>query len=169
MQAFRWLTVTSVLFSVSLAFGTPQEEKELSDALVRLLVDFVAISIEEADPENPGICYAKRPDEHNQTPGYPMAWLYKNRHPLNPYFGEKEIFDRAVAISDYSAEIRSTLEWPMYNLCQVYELLEDELDAERKKRWFFSLRDGSSRWPPTSGRRDPASSVPCPTTQLRKL
>jgi hypothetical protein len=123
------------LLSDGFAAGTPQEEKELSDALMRQLVDFVAIAIEEADPENPGICYAKRPNEHNQTPGYAMAWLYKNKHPLNPYFGRREIFDRAVAISDYSAEIKSTLEWPMYHVCQVYELLEDELDAKTKKRW----------------------------------
>jgi hypothetical protein len=55
--------------------STPQEEQELSDAMMKLLVDFVAIAIEEADPENPGICYVKRPNEHNQTPGYAMAWL----------------------------------------------------------------------------------------------
>lgn len=123
------------LLSFGLAAGTPGEEQELSDTLMKQLVDFVAIAIEEADPGNPGICYAKRPDEHNQTPGYAMAWLYKNNHPLNPYFGKKEIFDRAVAISDYSAEIKSTLEWPMYHVCQVYELLEDELDSDRKKKW----------------------------------
>jgi len=124
-----------LLMSFGFAAATPAEEQELADAVLKQLVDFVAIAIEEADPDNPGICYAKRPNEHNQTPGYAMAWLYKNQHPLNPYFGKKEIFDRAVAITDYSAKIKSTLEWPMYHLCQVYEILEDELDSERKQHW----------------------------------
>ncbi len=135
MSIPRPVTVSIIWLACSLTTATPAEEKELSDAVLRQLVDFVAIALEEADPENPGICYVKRPDEHNQTPGYPMAWLYKNPHPLNPYYGKQEIFERAVAITDNMAEIKSTLEWPLYNLCQVYELLEEELDSELKRRW----------------------------------
>ncbi len=134
MLKFCWFFI---LFA--LGFGrcalAADEESELAEAMMKQLVGFAAIALEERDPDNPGICYAKRPDEHNQTPCYPLAYLYKTPHKLNPYYGKKEVRDVAVAICDHIAEIESTLEWPLYNLCQVYELLEDELDNRRKKRW----------------------------------
>jgi len=114
---------------------TADEESELAETMMKQIVGFAAIALEERDPDNPGICYAKRPNEHNQTPCYPLAYLYKTEHPLNPYYAKKEIRDAAVAICDYIAGIESTLEWPLYSLCQVYELLEDELDPDRRKRW----------------------------------
>ena len=117
------------------ALAAAEEESEIAEAMINQLVGFAAIALEERDPDNPGICYAKRPNEHNQTPCYPLAYLYKTPHKLNPYYGKTEIRDAAVAICDYIAEIGSTLEWPLYSLCQVYGLLEDELDQERKKRW----------------------------------
>ena len=127
-----------ILFAVGFgrcALAAPDEETEIAEAMIKQLVGFAAIALEERDPDNPGICYAKRPNEHNQTPCYPLAYLYKTPHKLNPYYGKTDIRDAAVAICDYIAEIESTLEWPLYSLCQVYGLLEDELDPERKKRW----------------------------------
>ncbi|MBN2290043.1 MAG: hypothetical protein JXQ83_11975, partial [Candidatus Glassbacteria bacterium] len=117
------------------ARASAEEERELADALMSQVVGFAAIALEERDPDTPGICYAKSPNEHNQTPCYPLAYLYKTPHRLNPYYGDKKIREAAVAICDYIAGIRSTLEWPLYSLCQVYGLLEDELDPERKKQW----------------------------------
>lgn len=110
-------------------------EEEVAETLVRQMVDFTRIVIAESDPDNPGVVYAAAPDDHNQAPCYPLAWLYKTGHPLNPYFGDTAIRDRAVAICDHVAGVKSLLEWPLYALCQVYELLEDELGQERKKQW----------------------------------
>jgi hypothetical protein len=125
--------IVSLLFC-GLAFAAPSsEEKEIADTLLKQLVDFTAIAIEEMDPNQPGVCYAKKPNDHNQTPCYPMAYLYKTRHPLNPYYGKKEIRDTAIAIADHIVATKTDLEWPLYNLCQTYELLRDEL-PETKKR-----------------------------------
>ncbi len=110
-------------------------EQEISDTLMRQMVGFVDVVIEEADPDNPGIVYAKAPDDHNQNPCYPLAWLYKTKHPLNPYFGDTDIRDRALAICDRIVELKSVLEWPCYVLCQIHEMLGDEISPARKQQW----------------------------------
>jgi hypothetical protein len=110
-------------------------EQEVSDTLVRQMVGFVDVIIEESDPVNPGIVYAKAPDDHNQNPCYPLAWLYKTKHPLNPYFGNTDLRDRALAICDRIVKIKSRLEWPCYVLCQIYEMLGDEISPLRKEQW----------------------------------
>lgn len=124
------------LFLALQSYAAPaDEEKRLADSMVSQLVRLVEIALEDMDPSQPGVAYARMPNEHNQTPCYPMAWLYANEHPLNPYHGDRKMFDTAVAICDHTARNRGTLEWPLYTLCQVYELLEDELDPQRKKAW----------------------------------
>ncbi len=132
----RFLFVLAL--SCTLALTVPargQEEQEIADAFIRQLVDFTAIVLEEMDPNQPGVCYPKRPNDHNQTPGYPMAYLYKTRHPLNPYQGDRKIRDTAIAITDKIAQSKTLLEWPLYNLCQTYQLLRDDVPAAKARQW----------------------------------
>jgi len=84
MSIIRTISLGLVFF-IGTAAGSPApEEKELADDLMKQLVGFSRIALEEMDPAMPGVCYAKLPNEHNQTPCYPLAYLYKTKHPLNP-------------------------------------------------------------------------------------
>jgi len=135
MSIIRTVILGLALF-IGAAAGSPaSEEKELADDLIKQLVGFSRIALSEMDPAMPGVCYAKMPNEHNQTPCYPLAYLYKTKHPLNPYYGDTEIRDQAIAICDHIVKVQSTLEWPLYSLSQVYALLEDELNGAHKKSW----------------------------------
>jgi len=125
-----------VLLVTSISLGAqPDQEKILADDLMNQLVGFCKIVLEEMDPAQPGVCYARMPEEHNQSPCYPLAYLYKTEHPLNPFFGNKEIRDQAIAICDHIVKEKSVLEWPLYSLSQVYGLLEEELDEGRRQSW----------------------------------
>jgi len=124
-----------LIFIGNAAASPAAEEKELADDLMKQLVGFSRIALEEMDPAKPGVCYARMPNEHNQTPCYPLAYLYKTKHPLNPYYGDRKVRDQAIAICDHIVEVESTLEWPLYSLSQVYALLEDELDNAHKDSW----------------------------------
>lgn len=135
MSIIRTISLGLVFF-IGTAAGSPApEEKELADDLMKQLVGFSRIALSEMDPAMPGVCYAKLPNEHNQTPCYPLAYLYKTKHPLNPYYGDRKIRDQAIAICDHIVEVKSTLEWPLYSLSQVYALLEHELDGAHKESW----------------------------------
>ena len=128
------LVLALLIASVSLGAQADQE-KILADDLMNQLVGFCNIVLEEMDPAQPGVCYARMPEEHNQTPCYPLAYLYKTKHSLNPFYGKQEIRDQAIAICDHIVKEKSVLEWPLYSLCQVYELLEKELDEEHRQSW----------------------------------
>ena len=136
VAVFRLIGAILILLVTAGSLPADQaEEKELDEAMLVQLVGLARITLEDMDPARPGVCYAKEPNEHNQTPCYPLAWLYSNEHPLNPYYGDKKIFRTAVEICDYIAEIQSTLEWPLYNLSQTAHLLRDELEPATLERW----------------------------------
>lgn len=135
MKHIRCLFILVVLIASASVRAQTQEEKMLADDLMKQLVGFCKIVLEDMDPAQPGVCYARMPEEHNQTPCYPLAYLYKTKHPLNPFYGNKEIRDQAIAICDHIVKKNSVLEWPLYSLSQVYELLEQELDELHKQSW----------------------------------
>jgi hypothetical protein len=126
---------------VVLRAQNPGEEKEIADTFIRQLVDLTKIYLDEMDPNQPGVI-AKNPyHTHDVDPAYPMAYLYKTSHPLNPYFGDVKIRDTAIAIADYIASTQMRPEWPLYILCQVYDLLKGELHEAKRDAWKAYARD----------------------------
>lgn len=124
-------------------------EQEISDALMKQLVEFVSIGMQETKIEEMEFSHSGKPYVHNLSTCYAMAWLYKNSHPLNPYYGKIEIRDEAIAYCDCMAEKKLILEWPMYAFCQVYDLLRDELPEAKKRLW----RDYAGYYISTRGKR----------------
>jgi hypothetical protein len=112
-----------------------QEEKEIADTFIRQLVDFTATTLKDMDPNRPGFVPRNTSHTHDPDPCYPMAFLYKNAHPLNPYYGDKKIRDTAIAICDRIAATEMGPEWPMYLVCQVYDTLKDEIPEDKQRAW----------------------------------
>jgi len=132
----RLIAATIFLLAWVTALPADQvQEKELADAFMVQLVGLAKVALADMDSAQPGVTYAKMPNEHTLTPCYPLAYLYRTRHPLNPFFGDKKVFQTAVDICDHIARLQSTLEWPLYNLCQTAGLLRDELDPATLARW----------------------------------
>ena len=102
---------------------------------MKQLVRFVEVSLEEWDPGLTGFGHSGKPYIHSLSSCYAMAWLYKNEHSFNPYYGKKEIRDAAFGMCDQIARLKTTVEWPFYAFCQVYDLLKDELPEEKKEPW----------------------------------
>ncbi len=111
-------------------WASPVEEE-----LVREMADFGAIVLEEMDPDCSGVCLRREPDDHVQSACYPLAYLYSCMPPRQAFYGEQKARDAAIAIADRIVISRTTLEWPLYNLCQVLDLLREELGAERISWW----------------------------------
>jgi hypothetical protein len=107
----------------------------MRNRLMKQMVDFVAVSLEEWDPQQTEFGSGQKPYIHSLSPCYMLAWLYKNPDPLNPYSGKEEIREAAAGMCDQIAALKTTIEWPFYGLCQVYNLLQDELSEVRKKAW----------------------------------
>ena len=120
MHLIRCLIILILVISSASVGAQPPEEKMLSNDLMKQLVGFCKIVLEDMDPAQPGVCYARMPEEHNQTPCYPLASLYKTKHPLNPFYGNQEIRDRAIAICDHIVKEKSVLEWPLYSLSPAF-------------------------------------------------
>jgi hypothetical protein len=114
----------------------PGQADSVQDDLFGQMVELVPIILEEMDPEKPGVPYGKAPNLHNMGPSYMFSFLYKTRRPDNPYFNDKRLLKASIEMCDHIVETnQSGLEWPMYNLCQTYELLRDELPAATVRRW----------------------------------
>jgi hypothetical protein len=116
-------------------YGDAAEEKEIAGTLIKEMVDFIGVAMKEMDPERPGVRLKKGQHVHDPDPCYAMAFLYKNPHPLNPYYKDDAIRDKAVAIADRIATTRMRPEWPLYLVCQVFDLLKDEIPEEKKGEW----------------------------------
>ena len=99
------------------------------------------MTLDDMDPKRPGIIPRNSSHTHDPDPCYPMAYLYKTPHPLNPYHGDKRIRDAAIAICDFITSTRMRPEWPLYLVDQVYELLEEELLLDRREAWKEYARD----------------------------
>jgi hypothetical protein len=131
-----WVSVLITIACFGAASAQPAgEEAEVADALMRQLVDFTAKALEEMDPNHPGVVPRHATHTHDPDPSYPMAFLYKTRHPLNPYHGKTEIRDTAIAIGDYIVETKMRPEWPLYLVCQVYDLLKGEIPEPKRRAW----------------------------------
>ena len=135
MQLSRTVLSAGVLLGALCLPAPAGVDQEIADTYIRQMAEFVAIAREDMDPAQPGVCHPEFPDDHFQTPGYVMAFLYKTAHPLNPYYGKTEIRDTAIAIADHTAASRTTLEWSLYSVCQTAELLADELGEERMREY----------------------------------
>ncbi len=89
------------------------------------------------------------------SPGAMLAAsvLYAKRHPANPKFGDKEMFELACQIGDRVAidsdqdltEDRQDYEWEIHSWLDAYRLLEAELPSERRDRWRASI-EKNLRW-----------------------
>jgi len=149
------MSTAKCLLTVLLFFGslcqaaTSVSDEEMRNQLMQQLVDFVSVSLEEWSPEQSDFGHSEKPYVHSLSPCYMMAWLYKNPHPLNPYFRREEIRDKAIRMCDQIAARETTIEWPFYSFCQVYDLLREELSEERKTVWRdyvnFYIRTRGSR------------------------
>ena len=131
-----------VLFTLNTkASAETSEEEEIANTLVRQMADFVTMTLADMDPAQPGIIPRNASHTHDPDPCYPMAYLYKTDHPLNPYYGDLAVRDRAIAICDYIAKTKMRPEWPLYLVDQVYGLLEEEISTERRLAWKEYARD----------------------------
>ena len=142
MRSYRSLLFLPLFWLLSTpGFAGLDEEQELADVMIIQLVDFVAMTLDDMDPKRPGIIPRNSSHTHDPDPCYPMAYLYKTPHPLNPYHGDKRIRDAAIAICDFITSTRMRPEWPLYLVDQVYELLEEELLLDRREAWKEYARD----------------------------
>lgn len=82
---------------------------------------------------------------NNKHPALALAHLYTFDHPLNPYFKSPEIIDMVKNLIDKWAEAgvdgknrgvpMVTSEWPIYATSEIYDMLKEELEPNRKKAW----------------------------------
>ncbi|MGW8182275.1 MAG: hypothetical protein ACWGQW_26395, partial [bacterium] len=94
---------------------------------------------------------------HYMAPARVLAWVYKTAHPENPFFGNSRVRDVAIEMGDMLADpdyrgqgsFEYHGEWPFYNLCQTYQLLEDELPDHSQRLW----REYAEFYLETRGRR----------------
>ncbi|MEA2063159.1 MAG: hypothetical protein U9P14_05635 [Gemmatimonadota bacterium] len=121
--------------AVSHVSASMAEEQEIENALMEQIAGFAGVILQEKDPSNPRASSEKIPEDDIMNSCYPLAFLYRTEHPLNPYYGDKKIRDAAFAYCDHIAACKTGLEWPLYNLCMVYNWLKDEIAPERKKKW----------------------------------
>jgi hypothetical protein len=88
-------TLLGLLLTIPIAgSGDPAEEKEIARTLIKQMVDFIGIALAEMDPERPGVRLNEGHHVHDPDPCYPMAFLHKTPHPLNPYYNDKAIRDK---------------------------------------------------------------------------
>jgi hypothetical protein len=127
--------LAAIALTAATAFGQQKwEETELAETLMRQLVDFTAKALAEMDPNRPG--FVPRHSSHtHDPPSYAMAFLYKTPHPLNPYYRKEEICNSAIAIGDRIVAEKMRPEWPLYLVCQVYNLLKNEIPEQKAQAW----------------------------------
>jgi len=127
VQKFRRIIgFVAVLLPGAVTFSTAGDRAPAE--LFRQMVELVPIVFADMDSTQPGVAYSRAPNLHTQGPSYLLAFLYKTDRPDNPYYGDKRLFDTAVAMCNHIvATNQDGLEWPMYDVCQVYDLLKAEL------------------------------------------
>jgi hypothetical protein len=134
-QRFRFASRFLLILAGAALPCTLRGAEEPAPTLMRQMVDFTGLALKDMDPARPGFVPRNDSHTHDPDPCYPMAFLYKTRHPLNPYYGDAKIRDTAVAICDRIAAAKMRPEWPLYLVCQVFDLLKDEIPANKREAW----------------------------------
>lgn len=133
-----------ILLFTLLSLGGAQprgEEQEISDTILKQLVDLVGMHLKDMDPQRPWFVPRHAEHFHDSDPCYPMAYLYKTKHRLNPYYGRIEVRDTALAIADEIVATKGRPEWPLYLVAQVYGLLKDEMPEPKRQAWKAYVQD----------------------------
>jgi len=128
------------LFPIALLLAAPawtaeNEERRIVDTYIRQMTAFTEMFLGDMDPARPGFVPRNATHTHDPDPAYMMAYLYKTAHPLNPYYNKTNIRDTAVAACDRIVAAKMRPEWPLYLVCQVYDLLKDEIPESKRRSW----------------------------------
>jgi len=136
-----------LLSALSLLFGPPPvkaADPPLADLYMKILAGGVSRALEAQSDDgryNSSTQMKNRPqarlDQYAQMAIYPVAYLYKTSHTLNPYSGQKRLLDSAIACGDLLSGYESETVWPpgnwtLYAWLEAFDLLKDQLGAERK-------------------------------------
>jgi len=114
------------------------------DRLVRYLVSCArAIELDAADilnPDQPPRTQGSYAHENYKYGAHVFLVLYTHEHPSNPYFGKPDTLELCFRLADtWLTEWERTgcgfAEWPPLMICRALDLLGDELDPERRRRW----------------------------------
>jgi hypothetical protein len=78
---------------------------------------------------------------------YPVAWLYTHKYPVNPLYKNRLALESVIRNGDYLADYQPASFWPLshwtvHSWISALELVQDELDPERRERW----RAAIERW-----------------------
>lgn len=108
---------------------------DLAGTFIRQMVELSRVALADMDSNRLGVRKNLVDHTHDADICHAMALLYKTRHPLNPYYGDKVFRDQAIAMANHIAAVRLRPEWPVYVVSQVYSLLKDELSPETRQAW----------------------------------
>lgn len=143
-RALTLLTALTLFFNppVSTAADPP-----LAELYMKILVEGTGRALEAQSDDgryNSSVEMKNKPqarlDQYAQMAIYPVAYLYKTSHPLNPYSGQKRLLDSAIACGDLLSGYESETVWPLgnwtlYAWIEAFDLIKDSLGVERKAAW----------------------------------
>jgi len=118
-------------------------EQEIKDALLRQIVEVATLSLEQWDQTKLRFVPGDDISHHYLAPARILAWVYKTPHPMNPFYGDSRARYVAIEMGNIVADrnykgqggFEYHGEWPFYNLCETYALLENELPEDSQKLW----------------------------------
>ena len=148
MKPVRSFSLLFVLFAISLCRAA---EPPVTDLYMKALVAGVknAIGWQSDDGR-----YNRSAQDKNQPVQdllattqmaiYPVAFLYANKHPLNPYYNNEQTLKSVLAEGDYLAAYKPVSFWPLsdwilHSWLSAMEQLGDKLDPERRARWSAAI------------------------------
>ena len=132
-----------LLVSWPLQAAPNAEEEEIRAALMRSIVELVDVTFERWDHLRSRFEQGDGISHHYLAPARVLAWVYKTPDPMNPYHGDPRALKVAIEMGNIAADrnyqgrggFEYHGEWPFYNLCQTYSLLEDDLPEAARRLW----------------------------------
>ncbi len=115
--------VLALFTALTLFFDLPVSsaaDPPLAELYMKILVEGVGRALEAQSDDghfNSSVEMKNKPqarlDQYAQMAIYPVAYLYKTPHSLNPYSGQKRLLDSAIACGDLLVGYESETVWPL--------------------------------------------------------
>jgi len=131
----------------SLAGPALSAESPLKDLYMRIIVAGVGQAVDNQSDDgryNGSAALKNQPqprlNQYDQMLIYPVAYLYKNKHPLNPFTGDPRLLQSVIACGDKmlkyeSEEVYPLVDWAVYSWIEAYDQVKGELGETRRQAW----------------------------------
>ena len=145
------LNLTSILVAVSLLFCAagplPGAETPLKDLYLRVIVAGVGTALEAQSDNgrfNSSPVMKNQPqdrlNQYDQMLIYPVAYLYKTKMPLNPFYGDRRLLQSVIACGNMlvkyeSEEVYPLVDWAVYSWIEAYDLVKAEIGEQSRQAW----------------------------------